>query len=65
MNRRVRGSSTYNADLFTSYRLVIFETSARTAWISSGAQEVIEEAPKRLEREGWQSVRPALSLTVR
>ncbi|KAI0735557.1 hypothetical protein C8Q76DRAFT_668224 [Earliella scabrosa] len=44
---------------------VIFETTARTAWISSGAQEVIEEAPKRLEREGWQSVRPALSLTVR
>ncbi|KAI0757372.1 hypothetical protein C8Q80DRAFT_1282310 [Daedaleopsis nitida] len=44
---------------------MLFEINYRRAWSNSGAREVMVEAPKRLAAEGWDSVRPALSLTVR
>ncbi|KAH9939041.1 uncharacterized protein BXZ73DRAFT_44042 [Epithele typhae] len=42
-------------------------TQARNmnAWLQFGAQRVMKEVPRRLEKEGWSSVRPALSITVR
>lgn len=35
------------------------------AWSRGGPQIVKEEALKRLAEEGWDSLRPALSITVR
>ncbi|KAH9474765.1 Small glutamine-rich tetratricopeptide repeat-containing protein 2 [Psilocybe cubensis] len=44
---------------------MIFEASAFNAWQDGGAKVVKAEAPKRLKREGWSKLRPALSVTVR
>ena len=45
--------------------LVEIEVSSSKAWSKGGSSQVRQEAPKRLEAEGWDSVRPALSVTVR
>jgi hypothetical protein len=45
--------------------LVGHEAALAKAWSMSSSGEVIQEAPKRLEAEGWESVRSALSTTVR
>jgi hypothetical protein len=45
--------------------LVSFEAMKARAWVESGPEGVMQEAPKRLEAEGWDAVRPALSITVR
>ncbi|KAF9791984.1 hypothetical protein BJ322DRAFT_1215294 [Thelephora terrestris] len=42
-----------------------FEAMKAKAWVESGPEGVMQEAPKRLEAEGWDAVRPALSITVR
>ncbi|PPQ92548.1 hypothetical protein CVT25_010381 [Psilocybe cyanescens] len=44
---------------------VIFEAELHKAWVHGGAKTIKEEAPKRLKREGWHKVRPALSTTIR
>ncbi|KAH9846628.1 hypothetical protein C2E23DRAFT_890715 [Lenzites betulinus] len=46
-------------------RQVLFELSQTKAWSEGGSRRVIAEAPVRLAAEGWDSLRPALSLTVR
>ena len=45
--------------------LVCLEVSMTNAWAESGSSQVVQEAPKRLEAQGWDTVRPALSVTVR
>ena len=45
--------------------LVIFEALKSKAWTEGGADFVIEEAQKRLHKQGWDAVRPALSTTIR
>jgi hypothetical protein len=45
--------------------LVQLEADMTKAWSEGGSREVMQEAPKRLEAEGWESVRLALSVTVR
>lgn len=44
---------------------VFFEVSKARPWTEGGSSLVMEEAPKRLARAGWDDVRPALALTVR
>jgi len=44
---------------------VQLEVTMTNAWSKGGPRAVMQEAPKRLEAEGWKSVRPALSVTVR
>ncbi|KJA14493.1 hypothetical protein HYPSUDRAFT_49121 [Hypholoma sublateritium FD-334 SS-4] len=44
---------------------VLFEVHYYKAWSRGGPQVVKEEALKRLAQEGWASLRPALSITVR
>ncbi|KAI0735556.1 hypothetical protein C8Q76DRAFT_668229 [Earliella scabrosa] len=46
---------------------MMFELTAARAgdWADSGSKRVIEEFPARLNREGWDSARPALSISVR
>ena len=44
---------------------VHLELSITKDWSNCGSREVMQEAPKLLNAEGWDSVRPALSLTVR
>ncbi|KAI0688063.1 hypothetical protein C8T65DRAFT_127226 [Cerioporus squamosus] len=44
---------------------MLAETKTRNGWMNSGCREIIGEIPKRLESEGWDSVRPAISITVR
>ena len=43
----------------------MFEAAKTTAWKDDGAKGVIDAIPKRLREEGWNSVRPALAVTVR
>jgi hypothetical protein len=45
--------------------LVMCEANTYKSWTSGEAAEVIREAPARLAREGWHTLRGALSLTVR
>jgi hypothetical protein len=45
--------------------LVIFEALKSKAWTEGGADFVIEEAQKRLRKQGWDAVRTALSTTIR
>ncbi|EIW64992.1 uncharacterized protein TRAVEDRAFT_68650 [Trametes versicolor FP-101664 SS1] len=42
-----------------------FEMASTGAWATGDPKRVMEEAPKRLALRGWDSVRPALSVTVR
>ncbi|KAI0688062.1 hypothetical protein C8T65DRAFT_675219, partial [Cerioporus squamosus] len=46
-------------------RQMIFEITQARAWPESGSRDVMKQVPERLRTEGWDSVRPALSLTVR
>jgi hypothetical protein len=43
----------------------IFEAQKRRAWTEGGPELIINEAQKRLRKEGWDSVRPALTTTIR
>ncbi|RPD81621.1 hypothetical protein L226DRAFT_606904 [Lentinus tigrinus ALCF2SS1-7] len=53
-------------DFFDLYnKQLTFEMAANRGWIASGSREVMDTTPKRLATEGWASVRPALSTTVR
>ncbi|KAI0688061.1 hypothetical protein C8T65DRAFT_675215 [Cerioporus squamosus] len=55
-------------DFFELYKKqLMFEMTRFSAdqWTNSGSRELMEVAPKRLATEGWDSVRPALSITVR
>ena len=45
--------------------LVIFEMRASGAWPGAGAKKVLEEASERLRTSAWESVRPALDVTVK
>ncbi|KAI0374550.1 hypothetical protein BV20DRAFT_977181 [Pilatotrama ljubarskyi] len=44
---------------------VMFEMTQTGAWPHGSSRTVMEEAPKRVAREGWDKVRGALALTVR
>ncbi|CDO72727.1 hypothetical protein BN946_scf184990.g10 [Trametes cinnabarina] len=44
---------------------VVVEVSQSRAWKDGGAKTVMEEAPKRVQREGWDTTRFALAVTVR
>jgi hypothetical protein len=45
---------------------VTFEVdNSNAAWTEGGPELVIEEAQQRLRKEGWDSLRPALSVTIR
>lgn len=45
--------------------IVTFEAAVHKAWVRGGAKTIKQEAPQRLKKEGWESVRPALSITIR
>jgi len=61
-----QGWNNFDLDSFLCSRLYIamFECEVFKGW-RGGAKWVIEDAPKRLKREGWTSTRRALSMTVR
>lgn len=42
-----------------------FEAQLYNAWVQGGAKTIKQEAPQRLKKEGWESVRFALSITIR
>ncbi|KJA23167.1 hypothetical protein HYPSUDRAFT_163391 [Hypholoma sublateritium FD-334 SS-4] len=44
---------------------VSFEAQLYNAWVQGGAKTIKQEAPQRLKKEGWDSVRFALSITIR
>lgn len=44
---------------------VMFEVQKFNAWTEGGPELVIEEAQQRLRKEGWDSLRPALAVTIR
>ncbi|KAK2462606.1 hypothetical protein APHAL10511_005339 [Amanita phalloides] len=44
---------------------IIFEATHSKAWVDSGSKDVMIQAPKRLQSQGWDSVRPAIQVTVR
>ncbi|KAL1738541.1 hypothetical protein HDZ31DRAFT_13725, partial [Schizophyllum fasciatum] len=44
---------------------VMSECMTVNAWTKTGPETIMREVPTRLEREGWDSVRPALSVTIR
>jgi hypothetical protein len=46
-------------------RSAVFEAQRQKAWVEGGPELIIKEARERLRREGWSSVRPALSTTIR
>jgi hypothetical protein len=45
--------------------VVQFEVQKTNAWVDVGPEVVIKEAQERLSRQGWDVLRPALSVTVR
>ncbi|RDX56274.1 hypothetical protein OH76DRAFT_1519389 [Lentinus brumalis] len=45
-------------------RQIQAEGISQKAWMDSGCREVLEDIPKRLKSEGWDSVRPAVSITI-
>ncbi|OSD05835.1 hypothetical protein PYCCODRAFT_1361536 [Trametes coccinea BRFM310] len=53
-------------DFFEKYnRQVMVEITKSRAWTDGSARTVMEEAPKRVQSEGWETTRLALSVTVR
>ncbi|KAJ7158456.1 hypothetical protein C8R46DRAFT_1195031 [Mycena filopes] len=44
---------------------IVFEAQVRRAWTEGGPQVVIREALERQRKEGWDTTRPAVGLTVR
>lgn len=48
-----------------SMHLVLFELRTYGAWDGVGAKKVMEDAPERLRTSGWDSLRPALEVTVK
>ncbi|KAJ7270795.1 hypothetical protein C8J57DRAFT_292412 [Mycena rebaudengoi] len=53
-------------DFISKYnKQVAFEAAATRAWVEGGPEVVIKEALVRQRKEGWNSVRPAISVTVR
>lgn len=50
---------------WVGFVLVKMLTTEYRPWGDEGPQQVIEEANKRINTEGWTSVRPALSTTIR
>lgn len=43
----------------------MFECQLYKAWNDVGAKAVIDQAPKKQKRDGWQSTRDALAVTIR
>jgi hypothetical protein len=43
----------------------MLESQFHKAWTNQGVKALKAEAPRRLKREGWDSVRRALSTTIR
>jgi hypothetical protein len=63
---RYEGSSSISCGFScVFFTLVMFEESVIHAWQSGRAEEIMKEAPIRLQKEGWKSVRQAISLSVR
>ncbi|KAI0761195.1 hypothetical protein BD413DRAFT_607270 [Trametes elegans] len=61
-----RGVVIEEQDSFEKYnKQVVFEVTRTQAWVSGNSRTVMEAAPKRLAEQGWDSVRTALSCTVR
>lgn len=46
-------------------RAVIFEAEKHRAWTSEGLENIQKLALQRLKKDGWNDVRPALSIVVR
>ncbi|PPQ99536.1 hypothetical protein CVT24_005326 [Panaeolus cyanescens] len=44
---------------------IMFEVGRSGGWSNVGPKVIMEDAPKRLRKGGWESVRPAISTTVR
>ncbi|KAL0954421.1 hypothetical protein HGRIS_003407 [Hohenbuehelia grisea] len=44
---------------------VQYEIAQTKAWVDGSAKEIMSKAKARLRQEGWDSVRPALALTIR
>lgn len=42
-----------------------FEVTATGAWSDGDPSSVMREAKKRLKKQGWERVRPALAMTIR
>ncbi|KAL7285807.1 hypothetical protein ACG7TL_000916 [Trametes sanguinea] len=54
----------YNTALNLTLTVMVEITKSR-AWTDGSARTVMEEAPKRVQSEGWETTRLALSVTVR
>lgn len=50
---------------FNDVRIVCLEAQQSGAWVNVKSEGVIKEAPARLRQQGWDKLRPALSVTVR
>jgi hypothetical protein len=51
--------------MYISASPVTIEAAASRTWVEAGPEVVINEALARQRTEGWNSVRPAISVTVR
>ncbi|TBU64671.1 hypothetical protein BD310DRAFT_806101 [Dichomitus squalens] len=55
-----------DADFIERYnKQLMFELTQTRAWGDRGARQIMEQIPGRLRSEGWDSVRPAIAVTVR
>ena len=45
--------------------LVIFEAQQSNAWVEGDPELIIREAKVRLQKKGWDELRPALATTIR
>ena len=45
--------------------LVIFEAQQSNAWVEGDPELIIREAKVRLQKKGWDDLRPALATTIR
>lgn len=48
-----------------SFISAMFECQLFKAWKDAGAKAIIDEAPKKQKRDGWDSTRNALATTIR
>ncbi|KAJ8488725.1 hypothetical protein ONZ51_g3369 [Trametes cubensis] len=61
-----RTFSIADKEFFDKYnRQMIFELTETRAWSNGSSRTVMQDAPKRLQEEGWDATRPALAITVR
>ncbi|KAK7016333.1 TPR-like protein [Favolaschia claudopus] len=55
-----------DGDFISKYnKQIAFEATARRAWTDGGPEVIVREALARQRTEGWDTTRPALSITIR